>query len=676
MINRKKPVTRLTVIFISVVIASGSILAYLSINNISNLKELTEKRVLEEQRNLAVAISANIQVEINTLEDMFPDSLSNFDKEIITAIKLFDTLYLVRNSFIINRNGKFIWPWFMDGLESRPEKVPSAGFRMNFDRAERSEFIELDFQKAHQNYHASFKESSGAFDSVKSLNALARLSVKMGDRAGALNYYSTLISKYSSFLDKYGFPYVYYAIPQLIRISDPSNKKMILQGIEYCISRMESGDIPLNQSSDHLLTQVSDWMDGQEIKNDRSVEINKLIKRIKTRLAFIERNAELIRKSLEKVKQGENPLVTHDYVFSNGIFSDPDELILINLDTGYPAGFTVALDQLWNKIIGKGLTDVTEFAYEAKLIKKVNGVNSSENRLSTLADISPYFPGHQILIKLKDEGLINRFVTRRSWIYGISLALLLGGMILGVLLILRDISREEHLARLRSDFVSNVTHELKTPLTSVQLFTESIILDRINSEADKKEYLRIILKETESLKRMINNILEFSKTEKGKLEYKFEQVNVTDLVNMAINDLDYWLVEKGFTLKTQIEDDVIASADQDALKQAIINLLSNAIKFSRNRKEIFVGLRKENGEIRIEVEDKGIGISEDQRDLIFEAFYRVGQKDAEDISGTGLGLTVVKEIIEALHGRIFVESKLNEGSTFTIILNSNQEKTG
>lgn len=325
--------------------------------------------------------------------------------------------------------------------------------------------------------------------------------------------------------------------------------------------------------------------------------------------------------------------------------------------------------------MAKGFTTDTEFEYEIGLLKKVNRQNSQEAHLVTSTEISPYFPGHQILIKLKNEGLIDEFVRRRSWIYAIALALLLGGMVLGVLLILRDISREEHLAQLRSDFISNVTHELKTPLTSVQLFTESIILDRINSETDKKEYLRIILKETESLKRMINNILEFSKKEKGKQEYKFEEVNVTSLVHMAINDLDYWLVEKGFTLQTQMEDNVTATADQDALKQAIINLLSNAIKFSRERKEILVGIKEEKRAVMIEVEDKGIGIPEDQKDLIFEAFYRVGQKDAEDISGTGLGLTVVKEIVEAHHGKILVESQLNEGSKFTIILNSMGEKT-
>ncbi len=225
-------------------------------------------------------------------------------------------------------------------------------------------------------------------------------------------------------------------------------------------------------------------------------------------------------------------------------------------------------------------------------------------------------------------------------------------MVLGILLILRDISREEHLSRLRADFISNVTHELKTPLTSIQLFTESIVLNRIKSAAHRKEYLQIILKETESLKRMINNILDFSRKEKGKREYNFEQVNVTLLLNDAINDLDYWLVEKEFILVKEIEENVTAMADPVALKQAIINLLNNAIKFSVNRKEIEVRLKKEREMIMIQVEDKGIGIPDDQKEMIFQAFYRVGQKNAEDISGTGLGLSVVKEIVEAHHGKI------------------------
>jgi signal transduction histidine kinase len=675
MINRNKPVSRLTVIFISVVVASGSILAYLSINNISNLKELTEKRVLEGQKNLAQIISTDIQDEINNLAGRFTESISNTDKDNNDAIKSYETLELVGNSFIIDRHGNFLWPWFIDVLENKIEKNPSERFKTNFSRAERAEFIEKDFRKASQFYLASLKESVSNSDSAKSLNALARLSVKMGDEQKALIYYSTITSKYYSVSDGYGFPYIYYAIPQLIKISGNSNKEKVLQEIKFCLSRIEAGDIPLNHSTGNILSQVTNWADTKEINNEKLAGVSKLIQRINSWLAFIDRNGEVIRDRISKGTRTENPLIGDWYTALNRITPDPEELILINLEADSPAGFTISLDQIWSKVSEKEFTVDTEFTFEVELISRVNEVSSPEDRLTTIAEISQYFPGHQVLVKLKNESLITEFIKRRSWIYGIALALLLGGMILGVLLILRDISREEHLAQLRSDFISNVTHELKTPLTSVQLFTESIILDRINSEADKREYLRIILKETESLKRMINNILEFSKKEKGKLEYKFEKVNVTSLVNMAINDLDYWLVEKGFTIQTQVENNVTATADQDALNQAIINLLSNAIKFSRERKEILVGLREEKGAVMIEVEDKGIGIPEDQKHLIFEAFYRVGQKDAEDISGTGLGLTVVKEIVEAHHGKILFESKLNEGSKFTIILNSMEGTT-
>ena len=131
-------------------------------------------------------------------------------------------------------------------------------------------------------------------------------------------------------------------------------------------------------------------------------------------------------------------------------------------------------------------------------------------------------------------------------------------------------------------------------------------------------------------------------------------------------------MEKGFSLEKEIEEHVTVMADPGVIKQVIINLLNNAIKFSVTRKEIVVRLKKENDMVMIQVEDKGIGIPDDQMDLIFQPFYRVGQKNSEDISGTGLGLSVVKEIVDAHQGKIRVESKLNEGSTFTILLKSTQ----
>ena len=198
MSSKKKPVFRLTVIFISAVVASGSILAYLSINNISNLKELTEKRVLEEQKNLAHFISTDIQDEISEVATRFPEAVTENIKDDLTAIKLFDTNDLVRNSFVINEDGEFLWPWFEDKLEPKTEKNSSGRFKKNFSQAENSEFLQKNFHTSNQFYLASLRASISISDSVKSLNALARLSVKMKDTQQALNYYSNINSKYFS----------------------------------------------------------------------------------------------------------------------------------------------------------------------------------------------------------------------------------------------------------------------------------------------------------------------------------------------------------------------------------------------------------------------------------------------------------------------------------------------
>jgi signal transduction histidine kinase len=676
MARKKKPVLRLTIFFISVVLVSGSILAYLSINNISNLKELTEKRIQEEQKNLALTLSDHFEEEITDLAEKFSDYWDRHNIGQADGMMLMDTFVLIEQVFLLGDYGNFIWPWFIDGFENRNIRKSPARFHTNFDQGERAEFIEKDFSKANSKYLSALRASTNNLDSVQSLNALARLSVKKEDGKQAFIYYSSIISKFPGICDSHGFPYVYYAMPQLIRISNTKNRDQILQEMQSCLVGMEDGKIPLNQSSLDILKQVNDWID---VKSNSNTLINKhkeSIQKIRYRLSFIDRNKEVIREYLRTDNKNIFPLINIEYHALNGKNPNGGELVLINDNDEYARGFSILMESLWAKLSPGSLASGTEFEYELELGQIGNRTNASESPHATFFEISTYFPGYYVLIKLQEESLIDELVKRRSWIYGIALTLLLGGMILGILLILRDISREEHLAQLRAEFISNVTHELKTPLTSIQLFTESIALNRIKSAVQKNEYLQIILKETESLKRMINNILDFSKGEKGKLNYHFKDVNVTALVNEAIQDLEYWLVEKKFTLVKEIDDGVTATVDPGAIKQVIINLLNNAIKFSRSRKEILVSLKKEGEMIFIQVKDKGIGIPENQKDLIFQPFYRVEQKSAEEISGTGLGLSVVKDIVKAHHGNIKVESQLKEGSSFTILFKSTQENSG
>jgi two-component system phosphate regulon sensor histidine kinase PhoR len=286
-----------------------------------------------------------------------------------------------------------------------------------------------------------------------------------------------------------------------------------------------------------------------------------------------------------------------------------------------------------------------------------------------VTEFSPYFEGHVLHISLKNEQVIGEIVLRRKVTYGIGLILLLGAMIMGLIISIQDVKREKKVKKLKADFVSNVTHELKTPLTSINMFAESIFMERVKSKADLKKYSNIIVKESENLKRMISNILEFSRKENNKLEYQIKENNLSEVLLTTMDEMNYWLEINNFDIVTEIEENVFAKFESESLKQAISNLISNAIKYSFTTKKLVVRLLKKNIRVFIEIEDFGIGIPKAELKLIFEKFYRVNSLENDSASGTGLGLTVTRDIIKAQEGDLIVESVLGKGSKFTIILN-------
>jgi signal transduction histidine kinase len=349
-----------------------------------------------------------------------------------------------------------------------------------------------------------------------------------------------------------------------------------------------------------------------------------------------------------------------------------EELVILLFETknDHIAGFLFWTDSLAYLAAGIGTPPFFNFKYNIGIYRNEPDSLQGDEVLAIRVQLNPALTDKSVFVRLEDKHLLEKDIRRTSWIYGVAITLLLGGMLLGVFLIIRDISREKRLSRLRSEFVSNVTHELKTPLTSIYMFAESMLLGRVKTRSEQKEYLGIILKETDRLKRLINNILDFSKKEKGKLVYNFMDVNISELIRSALYELDYWISEKHFKLLTSIEDAVVSYVDPDALKQAVLNLLSNAMKYSREEKEISVNLYRKESSVFIEIIDKGIGIPEDKRERIFDKFYRIEDDNDPENTGTGLGLTVVKEIVDAHGASVELESEPGRGSKFTIILNS------
>jgi len=231
----------------------------------------------------------------------------------------------------------------------------------------------------------------------------------------------------------------------------------------------------------------------------------------------------------------------------------------------------------------------------------------------------------------------------------------------------RDVRRETEAVRLRSQFVSSVTHELKTPLTSIRMFAETLQLGRHSGPETQQEYLDTVVHETERLSRLINNVLDFARIERGDKTYHMAPTNVGAAAREAARAVAYPLTQGGYTLTTDVTEDLpLVEADSDALTQALLNLLSNAIKFSEEESEIVLRVFRDKGDVLLQVEDRGRGIALQDQEAIFQDFYRTAASEEEGIPGTGLGLSLVAHVAEAHSGRVEVESEVGQGSTFTI----------
>ncbi|MCF8242701.1 MAG: HAMP domain-containing histidine kinase [Melioribacteraceae bacterium] len=275
-------------------------------------------------------------------------------------------------------------------------------------------------------------------------------------------------------------------------------------------------------------------------------------------------------------------------------------------------------------------------------------------------------PNFSIGIQLKGK-TIESLVQERTTESMVMISILTFILFLGVIFVYRTIKKEVELAQIKSDFVSNVSHELRTPLALISMFAETLELGRVKTEEKKQEYYTIISHETNRLGRIVNTILNFSKMEDGKRKYSFEKNDINELIEKVISTYSFHLQNKGFNFKTELTENLpFINIDSEAVSEAVINLIDNAVKYSDENKEITLRSGIENKFVYAEVEDKGIGITEEDQKRIFEKFFRVTSGLVHNTKGTGLGLTLVQKIMEAHKGKIELRSKLGKGSTFKL----------
>lgn len=277
------------------------------------------------------------------------------------------------------------------------------------------------------------------------------------------------------------------------------------------------------------------------------------------------------------------------------------------------------------------------------------------------------FPGWTMTLEFLEDDPFSVFAHQRSKRHILSYCAMTTVMSFALAFLLQSLIRQQRLTHMKNDFVATVTHELKTPLASTRLLIETLLAGRCRSEEQQREYLELIARENQRLGRLIDNFLSFSRMERNKQAFEFSPVDPASAATAAIDAVRERYDAEQCSLSIEIAENLPRiTADEDALITVLLNLLDNACKYSANDKRVRIELFEQNAEVCFRVSDHGIGIERRELARIMDRFYQVDRTLSRQCGGAGLGLSIVKFIVDAHGGQIDIESDPDQGSRFTV----------
>ena len=680
------------------------LLGYLAFRGIQNDQALLEKERLEDHRRIADLITKSIEENIFEAEQAFfytisknqelyqPPLISSLDSlkqekpliEEVFFFQNFEEIHLPVANLLFLPNGS---------TQSISTSSQSPAMVREIQTGQQFEFQQKRYQEALASYQQAYEQVSDPQMKGELLSAIARVQKNSTFLQDAIKTYETIVQDYSHAQTAGGLPLGLTAYLELGSLSLAINDtlsaiKTFIELYEGLIHREWTVE---KAQYDFFIQQIKESIDEIFLKTSLSAPLQPY----QGTFTMLEGDEEKQRKITERLLTfQENAVTDLQAKVTRNLENSPSSTERFTLESGEHTYLVSLLSQymgngnqingIWGILLNAGhLRDnllqqsLQRHFYSEKtgwIVKGRDGktILKSENAplgsFTVNTNFEGNFPPWLVELYQQDPPLFDVF-NFTTGIYFYMFLLIAGILIFGLALTIRTVTHELELAKIKSDFVSTVSHEFKSPLTSIRQLAEMLQTGRVTSEERRKRYYDVLLGQSERLSLLIDNILDFSKIEEGRKEFEFKLVDIGMLLQEIVSTIQHQVRHEGFDIQVKIEKSPPSiMVDRSAIRQAITNLIDNAIKYSGESKKVIVQAYTENQYLIISIKDFGIGIKKEEIDKVFERFYRGGDELTRTVKGSGLGLTLVKQIVDVHHGSVHVESEPGRGSTFSVRL--------
>ncbi len=681
------------------------LLGYFAFRGIQNDQALLEKRQLDDHRRAAEQVALSIDQSIFEVEQDYVKTLSeqeNSEEPIFFRfLDDFKNQYpLVEETFLFRNADGIRFPaadflFFPDGsLANSTGSLKESSSNRSFLAAQKLEFQERNYLKALLSYRTAMDQANDLQFRGECLNGIARVQKKAQLFEGAIETYKKISEEYSEVKIADGIPLGLAARLELRSIYRETGDilsalKLNIELYKSLINRdwhLEKSAYmfftqSINNSIQDILSQESFPSEAAALRDTYQDLLNEdqgRREQTERLLLFQERAAPDIQAKMPPdISDPANPakrciVEIGDNVYFVSLFH-PDQTKGDNPHDRW--GLLLKASYLKDHLLLNSLQNYVPSKKSSWIVKgrEDQTVLASENvppgSPIVRMNFTGNFPDWILEFYNKEPRLFETFLTSRRGIYFYMFLLIAGILVFGLVLTVRTVSHELELARMKSDFVSTISHEFKSPLTSIRQLAEMLHSGRVPSEERRQKYYDVLLEQSERLSLLTENVLNFAKMEEGRREFVFEKMDIKSLLEDLVFSIQDRVRHAGFDIRLEVENSLpLIMTDRDSLTQAVNNVIDNAIKYSGKAKEVEVRAFKEDLNVVIAVKDFGIGIRKEEREKIFDRFYRGGDELTRTVKGSGLGLTLVKQIVEAHSGSVQVESEPGQGSAFSIKL--------